>query len=89
MSVIPVVPIARLELRLQHRRWPFADERRRDIDAHFAALRRARPALWNGRVLLLDEFSIADGVFHGSWFETDFASLLAWRDWNFPDPVRA
>jgi len=24
--------------------------------------------------------------FHGTCFETDYASLIAWRDWNFPDP---
>jgi len=86
MTSIPVVPIARLEVTFQPRAWPFADARRRDIDAHFAALKRERPALWNGRVLMLSEFSIADGVFRGAYFETDFASLLAWRDWNFPDP---
>ena len=86
MTNIPVVSIARLEVTFQPRAWPFAEERRRDIDAHFAALKRERPALWNGRVLMLREFSIADGVFRGDYFETDFASLLAWRDWNFPDP---
>jgi 8-oxo-dGTP pyrophosphatase MutT (NUDIX family) len=87
VTSIPVVPIARLALTLQQRPWPFAEERRRDIDAHFAALRRERPALWNGRVLMLHEFTIADGVFRGACFETDFASLLAWRDWDFPDPA--
>ena len=87
MTAIPVVPIARIELTLRPRPWRFADERRRDIDAHFATLKRERPALWNGRVLLLHEFAIADGVFRGDYFETDFASLLAWRDWDFPDPA--
>ena len=24
-------------------------------------------------------------MFHGAYLETDFASLLAWRHWNFPD----
>lgn len=85
MTDSSVVPIDRLELAYSFWDWPFADERRREIDAHFAALRRERPGLWNGRVLLLREFAIANGVFRGSFFETDFTSFLAWRDWDFPD----
>jgi 8-oxo-dGTP pyrophosphatase MutT (NUDIX family) len=35
--------------------------------------------------LLLNRYSIRDGVLRGSCFETDYASLLAWSDWGFPD----
>ncbi len=86
MTDISVVPIDRLELACSAWTWPFASERRRDIDAHFAELRREKPELWNGRVLMLREFAMAGGVFRGGCFETDFASFLAWRDWGFPDP---
>jgi 8-oxo-dGTP pyrophosphatase MutT (NUDIX family) len=81
-----VIPVERLELAFAPRPWPFAQERRSDIAAHFAALRRDNPALWNGRVLMLHRHEIKDGVFHGAYLETDFASMLAWRHWNFPDP---
>ena len=37
-------------------------------------------------MLLLHEHAIADRALTGSYFETDFASFLAWRDWGFPDP---
>lgn len=67
------------------RRWPFAESRRAEIDAHFRAAQAARPALWNGRVLLLHEHAVADRAMTGSYLETDFASFLAWRDWGFPD----
>ncbi len=85
MTDISVVPIDRLELSFSSWKWPFAEKRRQDIDTHFAALREKTPELWNGRVLLLRDFAIADGTFRGSCFETDFASFLAWRDWEFPD----
>ncbi len=81
-----VIPMERLELAFAPRSWPFAQERRADIETHFAALRRAKPALWNGRMLLLHRHTIEDRVFHGAYFETDFASMLAWRHWGFPDP---
>lgn len=85
MTGITIMPIERLELAFASRPWPFASERRADIDAHFAQLQRSNPALWNGRVLMLHQHEIRTTVFHGSYLETDFASLLAWRHWNFPD----
>ena len=85
MTAISVVPVERLQLGHSLWEWPFAQARRREIDAHFAQLRRGNPELWNGRVLMLRDFGIEEGVFSGRTFETDFASLLAWRDWDFPD----
>jgi hypothetical protein len=55
---IKIVAIERLELGFAPRPWPFADARRAEIDRHFAALKRERPALWNGRVLLLHDHAI-------------------------------
>ncbi len=36
-------------------------------------------------MILLKDYRIEKGVLSGSGFETDFASFVAWRDWNFPD----
>ena len=36
-------------------------------------------------MILLKDYRIEKGVLRGSSFETDFASFVAWRDWNFPD----
>jgi 8-oxo-dGTP pyrophosphatase MutT (NUDIX family) len=79
-----VTAVDRLDLRLVPRPWRFAEERRMEIDAHFAAACRGNPRLWNGRVLLLHHYSIETGVLHGSFFETDYASLHAWLAWNRP-----
>jgi 8-oxo-dGTP pyrophosphatase MutT (NUDIX family) len=65
--------------------WPFAEARRADILAHFALKLREKPDMWNGRVLLGRNPVFAGGRFSASYFETDFASFLAWRDWGFPD----
>jgi 8-oxo-dGTP pyrophosphatase MutT (NUDIX family) len=86
MSNIRAVPVERLDLRYAPQPWPFAEERRSEIDAYFAAAKRTMPALWNGRVMLLRDAAVADGAFTGAYFDTDFASMLAWRDWGFPDP---
>jgi 8-oxo-dGTP pyrophosphatase MutT (NUDIX family) len=67
--------------------WPFAEERRAEIAAHFAEKQRERPKIWNGRVLLGCDPVFMDGHFASTYFETDFASFLAWRDWGFPGPA--
>jgi len=85
MTQTRVIGFERLELRFSARSWRFAQQRRPEIDAHFAHLRDRNPHLWNGRVLLLHDFAIGPDVFRGDYFETDFASLLTWRDWDFPD----
>lgn len=82
---IPVIPVERLELTFAASGWPFAEEHRGAIAAHFAALRSRTPELWNGRVLLLHDYAFDAGVFRGASLETDFASFVAWRDWDFPD----
>jgi 8-oxo-dGTP pyrophosphatase MutT (NUDIX family) len=85
MQDIPIIPVARLDLRFEPAAWRFALERRGEIDAHFARLRAEKPEMWNGRVLLLRRGKIADGTLTGAYLETDFASFIAWRDWGFPD----
>jgi len=80
-----VLPIERLEVGFVPRPWRFADERRGEINAHFAEMQRRNPALWNGRVLLLGDFAIHGGVFRGACFDVDYASFISWQHWEFPD----
>jgi len=79
-----IIPFERFDVRLEPRPWAFADDNRAAIDAHFADKQKANPALWNGRVLLAQEFEVSGGVCRGVCLETDFASFNAWRDWGRP-----
>jgi len=76
--------IDRLDLSFAPKPWDFAVERRDEIDAFFAALRRDKPSIWNGRVLMLHHHAMKDGVLHGEYLETDYASFAAWRQWGRP-----
>ncbi|MFN5718048.1 MAG: NUDIX hydrolase, partial [Bradyrhizobium sp.] len=69
--------VTALDLALQRRPWPFADQRRAEIDTHFAEQQRLNPNLWNGRVLLGRDPVFAGERLSASYFETDFASFLA------------
>jgi 8-oxo-dGTP pyrophosphatase MutT (NUDIX family) len=77
--------VTTLDLPLAPWSWPFAEQRRAEIDAHFANVQRAKPKIWNGRVLLGRNPVFNENRFTASYFETDFSSFLAWRDWGFAD----
>ncbi|WP_213287691.1 NUDIX hydrolase [Bradyrhizobium sp. sGM-13] len=77
--------VSTLDLVVETWAWPFAEARRADIDAHFSEKQREKPTLWNGRVLLGRNPVFSGDCLSASYFETDFASFLAWRDWGFPD----
>ena len=85
MTETRVVPIDRLELACETYFWPFADERRAHIDAHWQKLVREKPTMWNGQVLMMHRWAVEGRVFRGAHFACDFASFLAWRDWDYPD----
>ena len=77
--------VTTLDLAVEPWTWPFAQTHHAEIAAHFAAAQQKKPKLWNGRILLGRNPSFEGARFSASYFEIDFASLLAWRDWGFPD----
>jgi 8-oxo-dGTP pyrophosphatase MutT (NUDIX family) len=85
MTPIEIHRVTTLDLKVRPFAWPFAAERRGEIDAHFAGKQREKPDLWNGRVLLGRNTVCTEQGLAADYFETDFASFLAWRDWGFPD----
>jgi 8-oxo-dGTP pyrophosphatase MutT (NUDIX family) len=80
-----VLHVDGLDLSLDVTVWNFATERRAEIDALFADLQRAQPALFNGRVLLMHRFAIEGGVLRGAFLESDYARFVAWQRWGRED----
>jgi hypothetical protein len=79
-----VFRVDRLDMSFVPKRWEFADTRRAEIDELFVELKREKPALWNGRVLLLHHQVVSGGVFTGQFLEADYASFAAWNAWGRP-----
>jgi 8-oxo-dGTP pyrophosphatase MutT (NUDIX family) len=84
-----ILEVAELDLRVTPYDWPFAADRAGEIQSHWERRSKAKPAMYNGRVLLMARHAFetrADGeiVMRGAYFETDFAAMLAWRDFGFP-----
>jgi 8-oxo-dGTP pyrophosphatase MutT (NUDIX family) len=80
-----VAPITSAAADVGPRTWAFADAQADAIEAHWQRRTRERPKLFNGEVLLLDTWSLADGHFRGTCFRADFKSYLYWRDHEAPD----
>jgi hypothetical protein len=57
MMDIDILPVQHLDFHVFPLSWPFAADRRTEIEDYFTHLRREKPQLWNGRVLLLRDFS--------------------------------
>ena len=79
-----VFHVDRLDLSFVPKPWVWAEKRRAEIDALFADMRRKKPALWNGRVLLMHRQVIEHGVLRGEFIETDYASFVAWKHQGRP-----
>jgi 8-oxo-dGTP pyrophosphatase MutT (NUDIX family) len=90
---VHLVEVGELDLAFEPSRWAFAERQAGAIAAHWARLTKAKPSLFNGRVLLLGQRVIEtrpDGVLKlkGVYFETDYADFLAWTAFGHPgDPV--
>jgi 8-oxo-dGTP pyrophosphatase MutT (NUDIX family) len=80
-----ITELTEVDCRYEPRAWAFAEERRAEIDAHWAKLVARRPAMFNGRVLVMHRRNLRDRAFTGAFFDTDYASFLAWRDFGYPD----
>ena len=78
-----------LDCRMTSFDWTFDHDRREDIDRHFALCRRAKPALYDGRVLLARRAEVVSRgearMLEIDAFETGFSRFLAWRDFGFAD----
>ena len=84
-----LLKVGELDLTFEPSPWAFAERRADSIAAHWARLRKTKPMLFNGRVLLLGRRGIEprpDGAlkFKGAFFETDYADYLAWVEFGYP-----
>jgi 8-oxo-dGTP pyrophosphatase MutT (NUDIX family) len=82
---IRIGTLDRAHIKFENWTWPFAVRERAAIDANFARLKRERPGVWNGRVLLLNQYEIRERELHGTCFEADYASFTAWRNFEPAD----
>jgi 8-oxo-dGTP pyrophosphatase MutT (NUDIX family) len=64
--------------------WPYAAANAGAIAAHWARAAAAKPALFDGRVLVASRLAVAGGVVVAGFVETAFSALLYWQHGSFP-----
>jgi 8-oxo-dGTP pyrophosphatase MutT (NUDIX family) len=84
-----ILEVGELDLAFEPWPWEFAERQAAAIAAHWGRLTKAKPSLFNGRVLLLGHRLIeagSDGLLKlsGVFFETDYADFLAWTAFGHP-----
>jgi len=77
-------PVAEVRIALEPGGWPETELHQPEIAAYFAQRQAENPALWNGPILLLRQYSIVDGMLAGSCRQVDYAAFLWWRAQGFP-----
>lgn len=79
--------VARIDAQVAPFDWDFARARAGEISAHWAGMVAAKPALYDGRVLLGCDIAHTPengGALQAKYFETAFSAFMAWRDFGFP-----
>ena len=78
-------PIHAYAVRRVDQPWPFAVTHKEEIAQHWEQRKCENPKFFNGRVYIMIEASLQDGLLQGCVVETDFASSLYWRESGFAD----
>jgi 8-oxo-dGTP pyrophosphatase MutT (NUDIX family) len=82
-SAVSIVEVAELDLAFEPRPWRFAQTHAEAIATHWARLRKEKPELYNGRVLLMRRWALTPRIdgrlrLEGDYFEANFADYVAW-----------
>ncbi len=81
-----IITVSRLELPVIEHDWEWRGREADAIAERWARARAAKPALFDGRVLMMRGGVVTEDLYGAAFFETDFSAFLAWRDLDFPDP---
>ena len=85
MSGVEITTVDEIDIPVAEHDWVWARDNAAAIAAHWDQMRAQRSGLFDGAVLLLHRFELADGRFSGACFQTRFSRFNAWRRFGFPD----
>ncbi len=80
-----ITRVARVEARFEPMEWSWARQNQEQIDANWERRKVRTPKLFNGRVLMLRDVELSPERCVNTYFEVDYAGLLAWIDLGHPD----
>ena len=84
-SNVQIRRVSRVEARCRPMEWAWAAQNRGLIEANWKRRTAQTPKMFNGRVLLLSGLEFEQDLCRNTYFETDYAGLVAWIDHGYPD----
>jgi len=92
VSAARIAEIAAIYIRLSTAPWDFAAQRAAEIEANWQRRLAANPALYNGKVLLMNRVALdatAEGTrLEGTCFIAEYKAFQAWRDLGWPGETK-
>lgn len=85
MSDVQITRVSRVEARCAPMEWAWAAQNRDLIETNWRRRTARTPKMFNGRVLLLSSLQIERDLCRNTYFETNYAELVAWIDNGYPD----
>jgi 8-oxo-dGTP pyrophosphatase MutT (NUDIX family) len=85
MEDVLIRRVSRVEARCVPMEWAWAEQNRGLIEANWKRRTARTPKMFNGRVLLLSNLEFGQDLCHNTYFETNYAELVAWIDNGYPD----
>jgi 8-oxo-dGTP pyrophosphatase MutT (NUDIX family) len=83
--VSAVRAVARVEARLVRHDWNWAESARPEIDRNWDRRRESKPAIFDGRILMVASTRLEGDLMRVDFFETSYRNLLAHMDLGAPD----
>jgi 8-oxo-dGTP pyrophosphatase MutT (NUDIX family) len=80
LAETPCVRLATCAFRVAHWTWPLAKEKADEIARDWQRRRAQTPEFFNGAVYLMCQHAIEGDALCGTFFKTDFATFLYWRE---------
>jgi len=80
-----ITRVANVEARLKPMDWDWALRNRERIEANWQRRKAQTPKMFNGRVLMLRDLELTQERCVNTYFEVDYADLVAWIDLGNPD----
>jgi ADP-ribose pyrophosphatase YjhB (NUDIX family) len=80
-----IVRVARCRLAVGHGTWAYAAEHAAEIVAHWQRRSAESPALFDGRIFLLEALRFSSDALEARFLPTRFRSLLYWKECGYPD----
>lgn len=81
-----ILAVDRVEAQVASHDWAWAKAAEERISAHWRRAKDAKPALFDGPVMMMMSGEARAGLYRAAFFETSFSRYLAWRDFGRPDP---